>query len=126
MGRPAKFTGARRELILELLSAGASRRKAPHAAEISPSTLAKWLRLGERSRYPESYYRRFYLAVLEAEAHPSIRALKTQQERMLADPDLAWKFIERSEPTYGSVPIEPGDPSRTFPVIKLRFPGKEK
>jgi transposase-like protein len=100
MGRPAKFTGGRREQILELLSAGASRREAARAAGIVPSTLTKWIRRGERSRYPESGYRRFYLAVLEAEAHPSIRALKDEQDRMLGDPDLAWRFIERRYPDY--------------------------
>lgn len=115
MGRPAKFTRARRELILELVSAGVSRRKAAIAAEISPSTLTKWLRRGEHSRYAESSYKRFYQAVLEAEVHPTIRALKTEQERMLEDPDLAWRFIERREPEYVDRLVS------SSPTITLKF-----
>ena len=77
MGRPAKFTHARRELILELLSAGASRRSAARASGIDPSTLTKWVRRGEQARYPESAYRRFLDDVLDAEAHPKMRLLKS-------------------------------------------------
>lgn len=74
MGRPAKFTVRRRELILELLRAGASRRAAAAAAGVDHSTLIKWIRRGERA-HPESQYRRFVGEVLEAEANPKIRAL---------------------------------------------------
>jgi transposase len=70
MGRPAKFTVRRREQILELLRAGASRRMAATASGIDHSTLTKWIRRGEQARHSESQYRRFRDAVLEAEAHP--------------------------------------------------------
>jgi len=76
MGRPAKFTRQRRELILQLLGAGASRRSAAAASGIDHSTLTKWIRRGERARHPESQYRRFVEDVLDAEAHPEMRALR--------------------------------------------------
>ena len=75
MGRPAKFTRARRELILQLLAAGASRRGAAKASRISHSTLLGWLKRGERG-HPESAYRAFRAQVLEAEAHPKMRMLR--------------------------------------------------
>lgn len=128
MGRPAKFTRARRERLLELLGAGASRRSAALAVGIAPSTLTKWLRRGGEKALPGSQYRAFRLAVLQAEADPQLRALKDSYDRMADDPDLAWRFIERREPSYpggagqdGTVrvsdysPTPPRAPAREFP-----------
>lgn len=76
MGRPSLFTIRRRELILELILSGTSRRRAAIISGIDPSTLVKWLRRGERG-HPESAYRRFLDDVLEAEANPpKMRALR--------------------------------------------------
>jgi transposase-like protein len=61
---------------LELLGAGASRRRAAIASGIDPSTLVKWIRR-EQARYPESAYRRFLDDVLEAEA--SARKMRVLQ-----------------------------------------------
>ena len=86
MGRPAKFTVQRRELILELLRAGASRRAAARVAGVDHSTLIKWIRRGEQASHPESQYRRFLGEVLEAEANPRIRALTPLNPRGTVGP----------------------------------------
>ena len=77
MGRPAMFTVRRRELILEVLRAGASRRAAARAAGVDHSTLIKWIRRGEHASHPESMYRRFQEDVLAAEADPKLRVLRS-------------------------------------------------
>ena len=94
MGRPAKFTVRRREQILELLRAGASRRTAATASGIDHSTLTKWIRRGEQARSSESQYRRFVDDVREAEAHPEMRVLRESYDAMAGDPVLAWRFVD--------------------------------
>jgi hypothetical protein len=121
MGRPAKFTRHRREQILELLRAGTSRRVAATATGIDPSTLTKWIRRGERARSPESMYRRFLDDVLDAEAHPKMRALRNVYDAIPGDPDLAWRFIER-EPGY-AVQDNPDDDPGGGHVITLNLDG---
>lgn len=124
VGRPAKFTVRRRELILDLLRAGASRRCAATAAGIAPSTLIKWLRRGDRASHPESQYRAFRSEVLEAEAHPEMRALRASYDRISADPDLAWRYIERREPGHAAHRGEdPDDDPDGASVITLRLDG---
>lgn len=65
MGRPAKFTEARRQRILAILEAGGSRRQAAKVSGISAGTLSDWIRRGERA--PDGRYGEFRSQVLEAE-----------------------------------------------------------
>ena len=80
MGRPSMFTIRRRELILELIRSGTSRRRAAIASGIDPSTLVKWMRRGEQARHPESMYRRFQEDVLAAEVDPMMRVLRSTRD----------------------------------------------
>lgn len=124
MGRPAKFTERRRELILELLGAGASRRAAARATGVHHTTLVKWLRRGEQARHPESAYRRFLRDVLEAEADPKMRALRSAYDGLSTDPDRAWEFIERGEPGHAAHrDDDPDDDPDGGSVITLRVDG---
>lgn len=66
MGRPSKFTEARRQRILAILAAGGSRRSAAAVSGISPGTLTDWLKRGER--VPGGRYGEFRQQALEAES----------------------------------------------------------
>jgi IS30 family transposase len=125
VGHPAKFTVRRRELILDLLRAGASRRAAARAAGVHHTTLVKWLRRGEQARHPESQYACFREEVLEAEGHPEMRALRQTYDRISDNPDLAWRFIDHREP--GQAVHRGDDPDGDDPggasVITLRVDG---
>jgi hypothetical protein len=123
VGRPSKFTAARRELILELLAAGASRRAAAAAAGIGHQTLLRWVTRGEAAS-EGSRWHNFYLAVEEAEARPRLRALSIVYNAIPDDPSLAWKFIERTVEGFGSIPEGPA-PRDPEGVIHLHLPGNE-
>jgi len=122
MGRPTMFTVRRRELILELLRAGASRRAAARAAGVHHTTLVKWLRRGEHARHPESQYALFREEVIEAEANPAMRALRETYDRISDNPDLAWRYVER-QPEYVSGGDDPDDDPDGGSVITLRLDG---
>jgi Homeodomain-like domain len=109
------FTAERRQRILTLLQAGASRRAAARASGIDPSTLCRWIRRGERA-HPESRYRSFVEEVLAAEA--GLRAPQAVYDAMPGDPSLAWRYVERQEPGYAA----PDDPDDGH-VITLRIDG---
>lgn len=66
MGRPSKFTEARRQRILAILEAGGSRRTAARVSGIGPGTLTGWLKRGER--VPGGRYGEFRQHVEEAES----------------------------------------------------------
>jgi hypothetical protein len=128
----SKFTAPVKAKILELLAAGASRRAASAFAGVDHATLLRWLRRGENAS-EGSRFREFYEQVAEAEAHPKLRALQIVYNAIPDDPGLAWKFIERREPGYGSAPIDPPrkvsdhKTAENGPtVITLTPPGKEK
>jgi hypothetical protein len=94
MGRPSKFSEARRQRILAILAAGGSRRTAASVSGISPATLTGWIRRGEH--VPGGHYGDFRRDVLDAE---------TGEHRLVGlpaedDEELAWalRFLERSEP----------------------------
>jgi transposase-like protein len=114
---PSKFRAETRKRVLEILSAGGSRREAARAAGIDPSQLSRWLKRG-RTASPEGRWGTFYRAVVEAEAHPTLRALEQAHARVLEDPVAALRFLERSEPEVwgrnrpGAAPI----------VIQLEWP----
>jgi len=108
MGRPAKFTEARRQRILAILAAGGSRRTAASVSGISPATLTGWIRRGER--VPGGRYGDFCRDVLDAE---------TEEHRLVGllaedDEELAWalRFLERPEPIAKDGPT----------IIDLTFP----
>jgi hypothetical protein len=98
--------------VLELLSAGASRRHAAAMAGLSASTLTRWLQRGAKAR-PGSRYGEFYAAAVAAEGRPSLRAISDEWERTIADPMLALRWLEgRGE---FNEPPEPPTPT----VIRL-------
>jgi hypothetical protein len=66
MGRPSKFTEARRQRILAILAAGGSRRTAASVSGIGPATLTAWIRRGER--VPGGQYGEFRQNVAKAES----------------------------------------------------------
>jgi hypothetical protein len=66
LGRPSKFTEARRQRILAILAAGGSRRQAASVSGIGPATLTGWLQRGER--VPGGRYGEFRRQVEEAES----------------------------------------------------------
>jgi hypothetical protein len=125
MGRPSKFTAERRRKVLELLMAGASRRTAATCAGIGHQTLARWIQRGETAT-EGSPWREFHYDVLEAEAHPKIRALSIVYNAMEDRPDLAWKFVERQ--VDGFAPRTPGaaPPPESPGTIQLHFGGGNK
>jgi hypothetical protein len=119
MPRPSKFTVERKARILELLKAGASRRNADAAARSAEATHRDWLKRGKTGS-PQGRWREFYEQVVEAEAHPRMRALGIVYREMENRPDLAWKFIERREPGFGPMPVTPVDPTGPI-VVQLSF-----
>lgn len=96
MPTPTKFTTETRKKILEALQVGASRRTAAAIARVDEATLRRWMDQG-KSGGEGSRFREFYDQVLEAEAHPKMRALGIIYRAMEDKPDFAWKFAERRE-----------------------------
>lgn len=120
MSGRSKFTADRRKAILELLSVGASRRTAAAVAGVDHATLSRWLSRGQDA--PEgSRWREFYVAVVQAEAHPRIRALETVHRELLDNASLAWRYLERREEGYAPQPFVPPVPQGPV-VIQLTLP----
>jgi hypothetical protein len=113
MPTPSKFTETRRLMVLELLSAGPP---APGRRRPPGSTIGRWRGGIDRGRraYPGGRWRQFYLDVVEAEAHPRLRALTDRQEMT---PSAAMAYLIEA----GEFDPEP-DPPDGPPVIKLRLP----
>ena len=118
MPNRSKFTTERRARIVERLSAGASRRTAAAAVGIDHVTLLRWLRRGETA-HPEGRWAEFLRDVREAEARPKMRALASAYRGMADDPDLALRYLERSEPGFALPEPEPSD---GHTVIQLKLP----
>jgi hypothetical protein len=118
VGRPSKFTEARRQRILAVLSAGGSRRTAASVSGIAPATLTGWLTRGER--VPEGRYGKFRREVLDAESGTH-RLVGLPAE----DPsELRWavRFLERAG---GEFAKHSGAVDDDSPLIKLTWPGRE-
>jgi DNA invertase Pin-like site-specific DNA recombinase len=62
----SKFTAERRQIIVEHLAAGFSRRGAARAAQIDHETLSRWLKRGAKGA-PDGRWRTFFDAVTLAE-----------------------------------------------------------
>jgi hypothetical protein len=119
VGRPSKFTEARRQRILAVLEAGGSRRTAASVSGIAPATLTGWLRRGER--VPEGRYGKFRREVLDAQSGTH-RLVGLPPE----DPSgLRWalRVLERpgGEFAEGSGTVDDGPA-----VIKLTFPDRRE
>jgi hypothetical protein len=115
-GRPTKFTRRRREVILELLSTGASRRTAAAVAGVDHATLGRWIARGASAR-AGSTWSEFALDVRQAEAEPKLRALQIAYDNWDGRPELAWKFLEREE-----FVLPTPKPIEFPPPLDLRFP----
>jgi transposase-like protein len=114
MPTPSKFVEWRRQMILQLLSAGASRTRAARAADIDDATLGRWIRKGQKA-HPEGRWHAFYLDVVQAEAEPRLQALKSREEM---DWRAAFRFLERAGEFD---PPEPDPPT----VITVILPGPD-
>lgn len=115
----SKFDHARRSRIIEVLEYGASIETAAALARITPVTLYRWLRAGEDAN-PQSQYGKFYLDVQEARAKPKERALKTVNNELDDDPQMAWKFLERREAGFSPPSTRFVGPASPV-VIQLSF-----
>jgi hypothetical protein len=108
MPQPSRFTEPVKKGILEYLRLGASRQTAAHANGIGKATLTRWVQEGETAARG-SAKRKFYEAVIQAEAEGNVKALRIVRAEMENDPKLAWKYLERREPGYA--PPQPHAPS---------------
>jgi hypothetical protein len=95
-GRPAKFTPAVQERLLNVIRLGAYRNAACDFAGITPETLRIWLRRGEADG--EGPYWEFCTALKQAEAAACIKALGTIRLAMEQNWQAAAWFLERKRP----------------------------
>ena len=86
MPTPSKATDARRRLIVALLGAGASQRRAA-VAGVHHSQISRWVERGHR--HPGGRFSEFAAAVERAEASPILSALPEIAEPVSAA-DLRW------------------------------------
>jgi hypothetical protein len=91
---PSKFTSERRGKILEILSAGGSRRAAAARAGVDHATLARWLARG-RNGAPGGRWHTFWRDVEQAEAHPALRVIREEYDKAQDSPWAAFRYLER-------------------------------
>jgi hypothetical protein len=115
---PSKFTTERRRQILEILSAGGSRRTAAARAGIDHATLSRWLARG-RMGAPGGRWHTFANDVMQAETNPAMRALREEYDKLSDSPFAAFRFLDDraawaavDEPDIADGPV----------VIELKFP----
>jgi hypothetical protein len=113
---PSKFTSERRRKILEILSAGGSRRAAAAVAGVDHATLARWLARG-REAAPGGRWHTFLRDVEQAETHPLIRVLRDEYDRAQDSPMAALRFLDRHDAWAEDEPPLPADPG----VIRLEL-----
>jgi transposase-like protein len=108
---PSKFTDERRSQILEILSAGGSRRAAAARAGVDHATLSRWLARG-RMGAPGGRWHTFANDVVQAETHPALRALREEYDKLSDSPFAALRFLaersawaEEDEPDLGDGPV---------------------
>jgi transposase-like protein len=80
-GRQPKLTAKRKDLIIELLSKGATDKDACAAAGIDDSTLYRWLQEGKEGKTPEKS--EFYESVTRARADARLVAIESVRLGML-------------------------------------------
>jgi hypothetical protein len=120
MPTPTKATTETLSKILDALSVGASRRTAAANARIDEKTLRRWMEQGKDAA-PGTKWRKFHEDVLEAEAHPRLRALGSVYNEMPGNVNVAFRFLERREPGFAPpVAIPPAVPQGPI-VIQLGF-----
>jgi transposase-like protein len=114
----SKFTSERRRQILEILSAGGSRRAAAARAGIDHATLSRWLARGRRGA-PGGRWHQFERDVAQAETHPALRALREEYDKLSDSPMAAIRFLDEhtdwvaeDEPELADGPV----------VIELKLP----
>ncbi len=111
MPTPSKFTTERRRQVLEILSAGGSRRAAAARAGIDHATLSRWLARG-RMGAPGGRWHTFANDVTQAETHPAMRALREEYDKLAGSPFAALRFLdersawaEEDEPDLAEGPV---------------------
>jgi hypothetical protein len=119
MPTPTKATAETLSKILDALSVGASRRTAADNARIDEKTLRRWMEQG-RDAAPGTKWRKFHEDVLEAEAHPRLRALGAVYNEMPGNVNVAFRFLERREPGFAPPMAQPAAVVQPV-VIELSF-----
>ena len=132
MPTPSKFTSERRSKILEILSAGGSRRAAAALAGVDHATLARWLARGRKAA-PGGRWHTFLRDVEQAETHPLLRVLRDEYDRAQDSPMAAFRFLDRHDAWAEDEPPLPADPvvirlkltDKSPPVLGSGFEGEE-
>jgi transposase-like protein len=128
----SKFTSERRARILEILSAGGSRRAAAAVAGIDHATLHRWLERGRKGA-PGGRWHTFMRDVEQAETHPALRVLREEYDKLSDSPSVALRFLERNvwaaedepAPLAGPVVIRLTLADESPPVLGSGFDGEE-
>jgi len=129
---PSKFTSERRSKILEILSAGGSRRAAAALAGVDHATLARWLARGRKAA-PGGRWHTFLRDVEQAETHPLLRVLRDEYDKAQDSPMAAFRFLDRHDAWAEDEPPLPADPvvirlkltDKSPPVLGSGFEGEE-
>ena len=132
MPTPSKFTSERRSKILEILSAGGSRRAAAALAGVDHATLARWLARGRKAA-PGGRWHTFLRDVEQAETHPLLRVLRDEYDKAQDSPMAAFRFLDRHDAWAEDEPPLPADPvvirlkltDKSPPVLGSGFEGEE-
>ncbi|MDP9235494.1 MAG: hypothetical protein M3P01_13230 [Actinomycetota bacterium] len=114
MPTPSKFTSERRSKVLEILSAGGSRRAAAAVAGVDHATLARWLARGRKAA-PGGRWHTFLRDVEQAEVHLELRLLRERYDKVSDSPMAAFRYLER---TVWAAEDEPDSPAGPV-VIRL-------
>lgn len=93
MARPTKLTHETQEKILLAIRDGNYREVAAQWAGVSPETVSRWMRRGEREGKGDYY--EFRQAVLEAEQHAEIVMVRLVRAGANTDPKHAEWWLER-------------------------------
>ena len=93
MGRPSKFTKARKDRIIQAIQAGCSYQLAADYAGVTRSTLWAWLKKGEDPK--EKTYHTFLNDIKRAEAEGAMVNLGTIQQASAKDWKAAAWMLER-------------------------------
>jgi transposase-like protein len=124
MAAHSKFTAERRQIIVEHLAAGFSRRGAARAAGIDHETLSRWIKRGEKGA-PGGRWAEFHRAVTLAEDKhdPPILVPLKPTRATRAEVEEAWAFLEAFEPGFARRP-DP-EPVPVVVAFSLRIAGPE-
>jgi transposase-like protein len=106
---PSKFTSERRSKVLEILSAGGSRRAAAARAGVDHATLGRWLSRGRKGA-PGGRWHTFMRDVEQAEIRPALRVLREEYDKLSDSPMAAFRYLESTVWAAEEEPAMPAGP----------------